>query len=222
MKRSRKILTGVAVAAAVSLAPLAAQADEPSIAEVAAEAGDFTTLLAAVTEAGLAETLSDCDAGPFTVFAPTDDAFANLIAAGVDIAAIIGDNDLLTNILTYHVADGVVDSTTVVGLDTAEMLSGDSITISVDGDTVTLNEDVTVTAVDIEACNGIIHVIDGVLVPPGADVPMVDGDDVDAEDASEDVIVAVGSNSALLAALAGGLLLVGGALLFGGRRRMTS
>lgn len=219
MKRSRKILTGVAVAAAVSLAPLAAQADNDSIAEVAAEAGDFTTLLAAVTEAGLADTLSDCDAGPFTVFAPTDDAFADLIAAGVDIAAIIGDNDLLTNILTYHVADGVVDSTTVVGLTTAEMLSGDSVSIAVDGDTVTLNDDVTVTAVDIEACNGIIHVIDGVLVPPGADVPMVD---VDADDASDEVIVAVGSNSALLAALAGGLLLVGGALLIGGRRRMMS
>jgi uncharacterized surface protein with fasciclin (FAS1) repeats len=222
MKRYGKIMTGVAVAAAVSLAPLAAQADEASIAEVAAEAGDFTTLLAAVTEAGLAETLSDCAAGPFTVFAPTDDAFADLIAAGVDIAAIIGDSELLTNILTYHVADGVVDSTTVVGLDTAEMLNGDSVTINVDGDTVTLNEDVTVTAVDIEACNGIIHVIDGVLVPPGADVPMVEADDAAADDAEETVIVAVGSNSALLAALAAGLLLAGAALLIGGRRRLMS
>lgn len=219
MKRSIKFIAGGLVASALVLAPVAASADsDKSIAEVATEAGDFETLLTAVGAAGLAETLSDCDAGPFTVFAPVDAAFAALVDAGVDIGAIVADTALLTDILTYHVVDGAVDSATVVGLTEATMLNGGTVTIAVDGDTVTLNDSVTVTAVDIEACNGIIHVIDAVLVPAGADVPMV----MDEAEEEAPVLATVGSNSGLIAGLAALVMLGGAALVFGSRRRLHS
>ena len=218
MKRSLKILAGGMAAAALVAAPMTASAEDRSIAEVATEAGDFETLLTAVGAAGLAETLSDCEAGPFTVFAPVDAAFEALVEAGVDIGAIVADTGLLTDILTYHVVEGAVDSTTVVGLTEATMLNGGTVTIAVDGETVTLNDSVTVTAVDIEACNGIIHVIDAVLVPPGAEVPMVATDDAP----EEETLVTVGSNSGLVAGVAALVLLGGVGLMFASRRRLHS
>ena len=140
--------------------------DPGTIPEVAADAGDFTTLVAAVEAAGLAETLSG--EGPFTVFAPTDAAFeAALADLGLTADELLADTETLTSILTYHVVEGEVPSSEVVTLDgqSVATVNGAEVTISVDGETVMVN-DATVTAVDVEASNGVIHVIDSVLLPP--------------------------------------------------------
>ncbi len=137
-----------------------------TIVDVAASIDDFSTLVAAVQAAGLVETLSG--EGPFTVFAPTNDAFATALdALGITADELLADTDTLTSILTYHVIDGEVPASTVVTLDgqSAETLNGASVDITVDGETVMIN-DATVTAVDVAADNGIIHVIDTVLLPP--------------------------------------------------------
>ncbi len=137
-----------------------------SLVAVASEAGAFTTLLAAAESAGLAETL-DAD-GPFTVFAPTDEAFeAALAALGITAEELLADTETLTSILTYHVVDGAVLAETVVTLDgqSVTTLNGADVLITVDGDTVLVNE-ATVITVDVEADNGVIHVIDAVLLPP--------------------------------------------------------
>ena len=137
-----------------------------TIVDVAVGAGSFETLVAAVTEAGLVETLSGD--GPFTVFAPTDDAFAAALdALGLTAEELLADTDLLTSVLTYHVIDGEVPSSQVVTLDgqSVATLNGAEVDISVDGDTVMIN-DATVIAADVAASNGVIHVIDTVLLPP--------------------------------------------------------
>ncbi len=146
-------------------APPAPATEGASIAEVAADAGSFETLLAALTAAGLAETFADSDAGPFTVFAPTDDAFAALPAGTVE--ALLEDPEgALTDILTYHVVEGAVTAETVVTLDAATTLLGQDVSIAVVDGGVVLNDSVNVIVTDIEADNGIIHVIDAVLLPP--------------------------------------------------------
>ncbi len=132
-----------------------------TIVDVAVGAGSFTTLVTAVQEAGLVETLSS--EGPYTVFAPTDDAFAALPDGLLD--TVLADTDLLTQILTYHVVAGVVPAADVVGLDSATTVQGEDVAISVQGDSVMVNE-ASVIQTDIEASNGIIHVIDAVLLPP--------------------------------------------------------
>lgn len=141
--------------------------DEPgTIVDVAVANGNFTILVAAVQAAGLVETLSGD--GPFTVFAPTDDAFAALLETlGVSAEELLADTELLTAVLTYHVIAGEVPASTVVTLDgqTAATVNGAEVTISVDGDAVQVN-DANVIAVDVAASNGIIHVIDSVLLPP--------------------------------------------------------
>ena len=139
-----------------------------SIFDIAAAGADFTTLSAAVIAAGLDGTLDDDDAGPFTVFAPTDAAF-DALPAGL-LGKLLDDTDLLASILTYHVVEGAVDSAAVVDLTEATTLQGETIDISVDGSTVSING-ATVTIVDIEATNGIIHVIDSVIVPPSIVLP---------------------------------------------------
>ncbi len=143
--------------------------EEPgTIVEVAAGAGTFTTLVAAVEAAGLVETLSG--PGPFTVFAPTDEAFAAALESlGLTADELLADTETLTSILTYHVIAGEVPSSAVVTMDgqTATTVNGAEVTISVDGDTVKVN-DATVVATDVPASNGIIHVIDGVLIPPAS------------------------------------------------------
>ena len=144
-------------------------AEEADIVDTAIAAGDFTTLVAAVQAAGLEETLRG--EGPFTVFAPTDDAFAALPAGTVDtlLADPTGD---LADILTYHVVAGEVLAADVVGLDgqAVETVNGATFTVNVGDDgTVTLTDaagnEVTVVATDIMATNGVIHVIDAVLLP---------------------------------------------------------
>lgn len=134
-----------------------------TIPEVAAEAGSFTTLLAAVEAAGLAETLSG--EGPFTVFAPTDDAFAALPEGTVE-SLLADPTDALTQILLYHVVAGEVLAEAVVTLDSATTVQGEDVTIEIVEGGVVLNGSVKVTATDIKASNGVIHVIDAVLLPP--------------------------------------------------------
>jgi len=119
----------------------------------------FNTLATALTEAGLVETLKG--EGPFTVFAPTDEGFAKIPEA--DLNAILADKELLTSILTYHVVSGKVMAKDVGGLTTATTVQGQDLTISTD-DGVKIN-DATVVKTDIESSNGVIHVIDTVLVP---------------------------------------------------------
>lgn len=142
--------------------------DAKSIAEIAAADGRFTTLLAALDAAGLAETFAG--EGAFTVFAPTDDAFAALPEGTVE-SLLADPQGALTDVLTYHVVDGAVPAETVVGLDSATTLLGEDLNIMVVEDEVIINELNKVIATDIEASNGFIHVIDGVLVPPSIAEP---------------------------------------------------
>lgn len=140
-----------------------AEEEMPTIAEIAVENGSFNTLVAALQAAGLAETFAS--EGDYTVFAPTDDAFAALPEGTLD--SLLADPEgALTQILTYHVVQGSVLAADVIGLDSATTLSGEDISITVDGDTVFLNDTVAVVTTDIQASNGVIHVIDGVLIPP--------------------------------------------------------
>ncbi len=137
-----------------------------TIVDVASGNPDFSTLVTAVTAAGLGETLSGT--GPFTVFAPTNAAFEALPAGLLEALLLPENKDTLTKILTYHVVSGEVTSDQVKAGD-VETVEGSAITITTD-DGVVLNETAKVTAVDVDASNGVIHVIDGVLVPPDVDV----------------------------------------------------
>ena len=150
-------------AAAPSTAPSAsAAAMAKDIVETATEAGSFKTLLAAVKAAGLVETLQGT--GPFTVFAPTDAAFAALPAGTLD--GLLKDPAALKKILLYHVVSGSVTSDKVVGLTSATSVEGSPIAIAVKDGTVYLNDSATVVTPDVMASNGVIHVIDKVILPP--------------------------------------------------------
>ena len=116
----------------------------------------------AATAAGLVDTLKG--AGPFTVFAPSDDAFAKLPAGTVE--GLLKDPEALKKILLYHVVSGKVTADQVVGLKSADTVEGQPITITVKDGKVYLNDTVQVVTTDIETSNGVIHVIDGVLLPP--------------------------------------------------------
>ena len=134
----------------------------PNIVEIAVADGRFTTLVAAVQAAGLVDALSG--EGPLTVFAPTDDAFAALPAGTVE--GLLNDIPALTNILLYHVVSGKAMAADVVGLSSVTTLQGADISIAVRDGGVFLNDTVQVIITDIEASNGVIHVIDAVLLPP--------------------------------------------------------
>jgi uncharacterized surface protein with fasciclin (FAS1) repeats len=136
-------------------------------ADTAVAAGSFKTLAAALGAAGLVDTLKG--AGPFTVFAPTDDAFAALPAGLVDALLKPENKAALTSILTYHVVAGKVLAKDVVGLKSAKTVNTAEVTVTVTGAKVKIN-DANVVTTDIAASNGVIHVIDKVLVPPGLDV----------------------------------------------------
>ena len=135
-------------------------ADVGNIIEVATAAGTFNTLATALTEAGLVETLQG--EGPFTVFAPTDEAFAAIPEA--DLNALLADKEKLTKVLTYHVVSGNVPSSDVAGMTEATAVSGDM--LKIDTSSGVMINDATVTQADIAASNGVIHVIDKVLMPP--------------------------------------------------------
>jgi uncharacterized surface protein with fasciclin (FAS1) repeats len=133
-----------------------------NIVEIASGNPDFSTLVEFVKTAGLVDTLSS--AGPFTVFAPTNEAFARLPADTV--AALKADPAKLKEILTYHVVSGSVLAADVVKLDKATTVQGKDVKIMVMDGKVMLNDSSTVTKTDIKASNGVIHVIDTVLLPP--------------------------------------------------------
>jgi len=135
-----------------------------TIVEIAAADERFSTLVAAVTAAELVETLSG--EGPFTVFAPTNDAFAALPAGTVENLLLPENKQALTDILLYHVVSGKVMAADVVGLTSATTVLGKDLTITVRDGKVFLNDTVEVIITDIEASNGVIHVIDAVLLPP--------------------------------------------------------
>ena len=137
-----------------------------TIVDVAVANGSFETLVAAVTAADLVDTLSS--EGPFTVFAPTDDAFAALPDGLVECLLLEENVDALSAILTYHVVAGQVMSTDLTDGPVATVQT-EEITVDLT-DGVTLNEDVSVVIADVPASNGVIHAIDGVLVPPSIDV----------------------------------------------------
>lgn len=129
------------------------------IIETAIDAGSFTTLAKALEAADLITTLKGD--GPFTVFAPTDEAFAKIPTADLD--ALLADKDKLTAVLTYHVVAGRVLAKDVVKLDSAKTVQGSDVRISTDGG-VRVN-DANVIQTDIDASNGVIHVIDTVILP---------------------------------------------------------
>ncbi len=154
--------------ASPSESPSESAAAAMDIVDTAVAAGDFTTLATALTEAELVETLKG--PGPFTVFAPTDEAFAALPDGTLDTLLKDPTGDL-QGILTYHVVPGKVMAADVLTMDGQDVttVNGATLKVNVDGDTVSLTDGagstVNVTATDVEASNGVIHVIDGVLLP---------------------------------------------------------
>ncbi len=161
-RRNALRATAFAAIAAVVTACAPASDDGDDIVDIAASNPDFSTLVAAVQAAGLVETLKSD--GPFTVFAPTNAAFAALPAGTVESLLEPQNKDTLVSILTYHVVPGAVTSDQLAGqrLNVATVQGG---TVHVDGRQGVKVNDATVTAADILATNGVIHVIDTVLLP---------------------------------------------------------
>jgi len=147
--------------AAVAQTETDSAAEALDIVDTAVETGNFTTLATALTEADLVDTLKG--EGPFTVFAPTDEAFAALPEGTLD--GLLADIPALTEVLLYHVVPGAVPASDVVNLSAATTVQGGDIHIEVVDGGVVLNGETTVIMTDIEAGNGIIHVIDSVLLP---------------------------------------------------------
>ena len=160
MKKSFLIAGALAAVVTLITSNLRA-AEEKTIVGVAVDAGQFKTLVAAVKAAGLVDTL--IGKGPFTVFAPTDEAFAKLPAGTVETLLKPENKDKLTAILTYHVLAGKVMAADVT-TSNAKTVNGKEVAIKVDGGKVTVGA-ATVVKMDIAASNGVIHVIDTVLLP---------------------------------------------------------
>ena len=158
-----KLAAVTATVIGLALGSASAFSANKDIVDTAVEAGQFKTLAAALGAAGLVDTLKG--SGPFTVLAPTDEAFAKLPAGTVENLLKPENKAKLTEILTYHVVDGNVMAADVVKLSEAKALNGMMVKVKVSGDTVMIN-DATVTSTDIAASNGVIHVIDTVLLPP--------------------------------------------------------
>ena len=156
----KTLMTAIAVTAIAAPAFAGSMGKAKDIVDTAASAGTFNTLLAAAEAAGLVDTLKSD--GPFTVFAPTDEAFAALPEGTVE--ALLADPEALAGILTYHVVAGEVMSTDLVDDMKAATVNGAEITVELDNG-VMINEASVITA-DIDASNGVIHVIDAVILPP--------------------------------------------------------
>lgn len=147
--------------ATTTAAPATTEATtQENIVETAVAAEDFTTLTSLVEQAGLAETLSG--EGPFTVFAPTDEAFAKVPQETLD--ALAADPEALKAVLLYHVVAGEARASDVAGLSSAETLNGESVELETTDGGVMVNDAMVVQA-DVTASNGVIHVIDEVLIP---------------------------------------------------------
>lgn len=156
----RRTFLSLTAVSMLAVGPAFAESHTMDIVDTAVAAGNFTTLAAALTAAGLVETLKG--EGPFTVFAPTDEAFAALPAGTVE--ALLADPEALAKILTYHVISGHVLSTDLSNGMTAATVNGADVTIMTEGGVMV--NDANVTAADIMASNGVIHVIDKVIMPP--------------------------------------------------------
>ena len=231
MKRSTKSLIAALAAVALLLgfatAATAQDPDAPSIVEIANADSDFTTLSAALALSGLEGQFLDCGEGegPFTVLAPNEDAFSTTLAElGLEVGDLAADPELIATLVSYHVIDGAVTSDVVAGLDgaSAPTLQGEEITVAVDGDTISLLSGnptpVNVISADVGACNGVIHVIDGVLVPPTVAEALgvaAQGDEAAEEEPAEDEpadeepaeeLANTGANSAMVAVIAAALL----------------
>jgi len=168
VKHGKNVIVAAALALSVGLVPnvITAQpgsvvvATKQNIVEVAAGAGQFKTLIAAATAAGLAETLST--GGPFTLFAPNDEAFAKLPAGTVESLLKPENKEKLKAILLYHVVSGKVSASLAKNLNDAKTLNGASFKITVKDGKVMV-DNATVVATDVEASNGVIHIIDTVI-----------------------------------------------------------
>ena len=154
----KRFMTAAALMGAIVLAPTAAQAQGKDIVETAVAAGTFNTLAAALTAAGLVETLKG--PGPFTVFAPTDEAFAKIPKATLD--GLLADKAALAKVLTYHVVPGKVMAKDVKA-GKVKTVQGGSVTLATTGG-VTV-DGAKVVAADVAADNGVIHAIDSVVMP---------------------------------------------------------
>ena len=200
MKRSIKgLVAGLAASALLVAAPMSASAQDgdESITAIASAEATLSTVVTALTLANLADTLDDCSYGPVTVFAPVDSAFAALPAETLG-AALADPSGLLTQILLYHVVPGSLDAAAVTSSTSLTTAQGE--TISVNG--AVLNGDINIIATDVNACNGIVHLIDGVLIPTLPETGL-------------------GSSSVTLA-LGAMVLLGGSALLVATRRRVIA
>lgn len=161
----KRIVTSMlSVLAFASFASFATAQDKKDIVDTAVAAGSFKTLAAALGAAGLVDTLKGD--GPFTVFAPTDEAFAKLPKGTVEELLKPENKAKLADILTYHVVSGKVMSKTAVTLDKATAVNKKDIKLAVVDKALTLNASAKVTTADIECSNGVIHVIDAVILPP--------------------------------------------------------
>jgi uncharacterized surface protein with fasciclin (FAS1) repeats len=155
----KRLISTLVITVFALLAPMQAQ-NERDIVETAVFAESFTTLTAALEAAGLVDTLKGN--GPFTVFAPTDEAFAKLTAGTVQ--SLLQDIPALTEILTYHVVAEKLDASQVVTRSSVETVNGNNLLVTVTDGTVKIGA-ATVITTDVMATNGIIHVIDSVLLP---------------------------------------------------------
>ena len=156
------LAVGIAPGVTSSMAAAPAAAAPKDIVDTAVASGQFNTLAAALKAAGLVETLKG--AGPFTVFAPTDAAFAKLPKGTVEDLLKPENKDKLVKILTYHVVPGKVMAADVTKLKEAKTVQGGNLTIKVDGGKVMIDT-ATVTKADVAASNGVIHIIDTVVLP---------------------------------------------------------
>ena len=158
-----KLAIGAMAAIGLMMGAMNVRAADKDIVDTAVAAGQFQTLAAALNAAGLVETLKG--PGPFTVFAPTDAAFAKLPAGTVENLLKPENKEQLIAILTYHVVPGSVMAADVVKLDEAKTVNGKMLNVKASDSGVMIN-DAKVTAADIGASNGVIHVIDSVVLPP--------------------------------------------------------
>jgi len=166
MKTFSAIALGVVAAATfITTAASPVRAQQRDIVDTAVAAGSFKTLATALQAAGLVETLKG--KGPFTVFAPTDAAFAKLPAGTVESLLRPENRERLRRILTYHVVPGAVRAASVTTMTSAKAVSGDTISIKTTAGKVMV-DNANVTTTDIMASNGVIHVIDSVIIPADA------------------------------------------------------
>jgi transforming growth factor-beta-induced protein len=199
----------IAVTGLLIGAPTASADETKPTAEVASSNPDFSTLVAALGAADLVGPFDSCDDAKTTVFAPTNAAFdAALKALGMTAEELLADKELLTTVLTYHVVSGAVDAATVVGLDKATTLEGSDIMIEVVNGGVVLNDSVKVVTTDIKTCNGIIHVIDAVLLPPA--------------EPTAGAMPNTGAGSLSITMLASAAVITGLAMMFAIRRRTVT